>query len=59
MPRDVIFWRLHFTLGAMGHAMNMEHMGCLVPDGMDFKIDTASMSEHFIDFVVNGLEAPA
>jgi AcrR family transcriptional regulator len=54
---DVIFCRLHFTLGAMGHAMNMQHMGCLVPDGLDFKIDAASMSEQFIDFVVSGLEA--
>lgn len=57
LGRNVIFCRLHFTLGAMGHAMNMQHMGCLVPDGLDFKIDAASMSEQFIDFVVSGLEA--
>jgi AcrR family transcriptional regulator len=57
LGRNVIFSRLHFTLGAMGHAMNMQHMGCLVPDGLDFKIDAASMSEQFIDFVVSGLEA--
>jgi AcrR family transcriptional regulator len=57
LGRDVIFCRLHFTLGAMGHAMNMQHMGCLFPDGLDFKIDAASMSEQFIDFVVSGLEA--
>ena len=57
VSRDIIFCRLHFTLGAMGHAMNMQHMGCLVPDGLDFKIDAASMSEQFIDFVVSGLEA--
>ena len=55
--RDVIFCRLHFTLGAMGHAMNMEHMASLIPHGMDYTIDAVSMSEHFIDFVVSGLEA--
>jgi AcrR family transcriptional regulator len=57
VPRDVIFCRLHFTLGAMGHAMNMHHMSCLVPDGLDFKIDADSMSEQFVDFAVSGLEA--
>jgi AcrR family transcriptional regulator len=57
VPRDVIFWRLHFTLGAMGHAMNMRHMSRLAPDGLDFNIDAVSMSEQFVDFVVSGLEA--
>ena len=37
--------------------MNMQHMGCLVPDNLDFEVDPASMSEQFIDFVVSGLEA--
>jgi hypothetical protein len=55
--RDVIFCRLHFTLGAMGHAMNMRHMSRLAPDGLDFNIDAVSMSEQFVDFVVSGLEA--
>ena len=56
---DVIFWRLHFTLGAMGHAMNMQQTNCLAPDGLDLNIDAVTMSEQFVDFVVSGLEAPA
>jgi len=58
VPRDVIFGRLHFTLGAMGHAMNMQQMNCLVPDGLDLNIDAVTLSEQFVDFVVSGLEAP-
>ena len=55
--RDTIYWRLHFTLGAMGHAMNMQHMSRLIPDDLVLKIDAVSMSEQFVDFVVSGLEA--
>jgi AcrR family transcriptional regulator len=57
VPREVIFLRLHFTLGAMGHAMNMHHVSCLVPEGQDFNIDAVSMAEQFVGFVVSGLEA--
>ena len=58
LPRDVIYWRMHFTLGAMGHAMNTRHMSQMIPAGLDLKIDAESMSEQFIVYVTSGLEAP-
>ena len=57
-PKDVVYWRLHFSFGAMGHAMNMRHINQEIPASLDLKLDAESMYEQFVDFVTSGLEAP-
>ena len=58
IPKNVIYWRLHFSFGAMGHAMNMHHLTQMIPAGLDLEIDAESMPEQFIVYVASGLEAP-
>jgi AcrR family transcriptional regulator len=58
LPKEIIYWRIHFTLGAMAHALNITQMCQMIPDGLVLKVDTVSFSEQFMNFVINGLEAP-
>ena len=58
IPKDIVYWRLHFSFGAMSHALNMGHICQMTPMGQELKIDAESMSEQFIAYVTSGLEAP-
>jgi AcrR family transcriptional regulator len=57
LPKNIVYWRLNFMLGAMAHAMSMSHMCQLIPDGLILKVDSVSLTEQFVNFVANGLEA--
>jgi len=58
LPRNVVFLRLNFMLGAMAHSMNISQMCQLIPDGLSLKVDSDTLVEQFVMFVENGMEAP-
>ena len=58
LPKNIVYWRLNFMIGAMAHAMSMSQMCQLIPDGLVLKVDSVSLAEQFVNFVANGLEAP-
>jgi len=57
LPKNVVYLRLNFMLGAMAHSMNISQMCQLIPDGLNLKVDSATLVEQFIIFVATGLEA--
>jgi AcrR family transcriptional regulator len=58
LPKNIVYLRLNFVLGAMAHAMSMSQMCQLIPDGFSLKVDSAILAEQFVSFVTTGLEAP-
>lgn len=58
LPKNVVYLRLNFMLGAMAHSMNISQMCQLIPDGLQLKFDSTTLAEQFIMFVATGLEAP-
>lgn len=58
LPKNVVYLRLNFMLGAMAHSMNMSQMCQLLPDGVKLNVNSATLVEQFIIFVATGLEAP-
>lgn len=55
---DVLFWRLHFSLGAMSHTMCMAGRFQLLPAGVAPPNDAASLTTLVLDFITAGMEAP-
>lgn len=55
---DVLFWRLHFALGAMSHTMCMAGRFQLLPAGVTPPSDAASLTTLVLDFITAGMEAP-
>lgn len=58
LPKNIVYWRLNFMIGAMAHSMSMSQMCQLIPDGLVLKVDSVSLAEQFVNFVANGMEAP-
>jgi AcrR family transcriptional regulator len=58
LPKNVVYLRLNFMLGAMAHSMNISQLCQLIPDGLKLKVDSTTLVEQFIMFVATGLEAP-
>ena len=58
LPKNIVYLRLNFMLGAMAHSMNMSQMCQLIPDGLNLKVDSSTLVEQFIMFTATGLEAP-
>jgi AcrR family transcriptional regulator len=58
LPKNIVYLRLNFMLGAMAHSMNMSQMCQLIPDGLNLKVDSSILVEQFIMFTATGLEAP-
>jgi AcrR family transcriptional regulator len=58
LPKNVVYLRLNFMLGAMAHSMNISQMCQLIPDGLNLKVDSSTLVEQFIMFAATGLEAP-
>ena len=56
LPRDVVYFRVHFVIGAMAHAMRcMDRMPSL--NGLDLREDGQGMVERLMPFLVAGMEA--
>lgn len=58
MPKDLLFWRLHFTMGAMSHTMCLRDKVRLAPAGIDAACDTDRLIEMLMAFLTAGMEAP-
>jgi AcrR family transcriptional regulator len=56
-PRDLIFWRLHFTMGSLLHTMHV--CGNVKPGfmGMNTDIDAKSLVNLIIPYVTAGMKA--
>ena len=56
-PREIIFWRLHFTIGALFHAMHIS--GNIKTKFLDVKtgIDANSLVNLILPFVTAGMKA--
>ena len=56
-PHD-LFWRLHFALGAMSHAMCMVGRFRILPQGVTPVADGESLTALLLNFITAGMEAP-
>ena len=56
-PRDIVFWRLHFTIGALFHAMHVS--GNIKMERLNMKtgIDANSLIDLILPFVTAGMKA--
>ncbi|MEZ4598392.1 MAG: TetR family transcriptional regulator [Syntrophotaleaceae bacterium] len=58
LPRDSLFWRLHFVLGALSHTMCMAGHMQVLPPGIQPPTDAGSLTLLLLDFLIPGMEAP-
>ena len=58
VPKDVLFWRVQFALGAMGHSLWAIGRVKMVPEGVDASISRDRLLELWLDFCTEGLENP-
>ena len=58
VSKDVLFWRLHFSLGPMSHAMHMTGRFQLAPDGVPHETDAEALAAMLLTSVTAGMEAP-
>jgi len=58
LPKDVLFWRLQFSLGAMGHTLCLAGRFPFLPPGVTLPKDSATLTGLLLDFVSAGVEAP-
>lgn len=57
LQTEILFWRLHFALGAMSHTMCMAGRFQLLPPGVAPPNDATSLTTMVLDFVTAGMEA--
>ena len=56
-PRELIFWRLHFTIGALFHTMHIcGHIRTEFKD-MNMEMDAQSLVDLIIPYVTSGMKA--
>lgn len=58
VPREVLFWRLHFILGTVSHTMCMAGRMHLLPEGLKPPTDAESLTLLLLDFLTPGMEVP-
>jgi AcrR family transcriptional regulator len=58
LPRQQLFWRLTFTLGAISHSMCTLGRFRLIPPGIDPQVDEQALVSQLLDFLTTGMEAP-
>lgn len=52
------FWRLHFTVGALSHAMCLVGRFQILPAGVNSRPDADALTTMLLSFLVAGMEAP-
>jgi len=58
LPRQVLFWRLHFMLGAMSHTLCwIDRAGRAAPAGLEPSADAETLSDLLLDFLTAGMES--
>jgi AcrR family transcriptional regulator len=55
-PRELLFWRLHFSLGAMSHTMCLAGKFRLVPQGVTSATENETLIAMLLDFITAGME---
>lgn len=55
----LLFWRLHFSIGALGHVMRCHDRHLKLPVPFDISLPPEELTEALLDFIVAGLEAQA
>ncbi|VAX29857.1 hypothetical protein MNBD_NITROSPIRAE03-2002 [hydrothermal vent metagenome] len=58
LSTDILFWRLQFAIGAMGHAICMTGKSYSLPEGVTPVSDVESLTAMLLDFVATGMERP-
>ncbi|GMT46982.1 MAG: TetR family transcriptional regulator [bacterium] len=58
LSTDILFWRLQFAIGAMGHAICMAGKSYALPEGVTPVSDVESLTAMLLDFVATGMERP-
>jgi AcrR family transcriptional regulator len=58
MPRDVVLWRVFFTVGAMHHLLCSTNRIDLLDKGLRRSTSDAEMTEYLVQFSVAGMCAP-
>ncbi len=58
LSTDILFWRLQFAIGAMGHAICMAGKSYSLPEGVTPVSDVESLTAMLLDFVATGMERP-
>ncbi len=58
LPRSALFWRLHFTLGALSHTMCMAGRMQILPPGVAPVVETPALTALLLNFLTAGMEAP-
>jgi AcrR family transcriptional regulator len=56
-PRGVVFWRLHFTMGALFHSMHVFGNVNIGPKDVYTDIDAHSLIQQIIPYVTAGMKA--
>ena len=51
-----LFWRLHFTIGALSHVMRCHERHSLVPDTLSVDLGVDELVDVFLDYATAGLE---
>jgi AcrR family transcriptional regulator len=58
IPRQLLFWRMHFAIGSFSHLMRSNEQSPLLPEGVSSTVEMESLIEMLLDYTVAGLEAP-
>ena len=58
LPREELFWRLHFAIGALAHTMAGSRMLALMSGGASSVSDAEGTLKRLKTFVLAGLQAP-
>jgi len=60
--RSLLFWRLHFSLGAIGHTLcwtsHLRRQPQTLPEGVHLVEKAADLCELLVSFLTHGMEAP-
>ena len=58
LPKDLLFWRLQFALGATGHALRWAGGGVELPGGFSPPASVEELIDMVVGFTAAGMEAP-
>ena len=56
LPRQTLFWRVHFALGSLSHIMRCHERHAIVPEDVNVDVEVGNLVELFLDFASAGME---
>jgi hypothetical protein len=56
-PREQVFWRLHFSIGALFHSMHISENFKMEPLDIKTRVDAASLIDMIVPYVTAGMKA--